>query len=521
MEEEKKGKWYFSCPFLAVTFIFFWPVSLVLAIMRFRKRAEQEGKYKTRSKIALGVELVIIVGSILFAVVTSYMDSSWKRQFNNYMQEENFTAASEVLAEHSETTVYQENMKYYLDLWEKSGDYSEADEVIEKYYNTLKDPVRFNENVESRIQAVEDKFSPEQKKRVISILDKVSEARYIKESQVKAEEESKAQEESRKAAEQESKQESEAQVESQKAAEEAARKASEAQAESQKAAEKESQKESMAQKESKRTEEKRKVQSQAAEEKNQKEKEEAQARIEENITDYIKKSDSKTLKKLQKENADWVKSAIKGKMRDAAQTVDQGKYGVDIIDDYCDLYRELYGADDIRNIIDVTQKIRSLRHTDEILDHITVAGKMFSIEDAYNMYESRELYVTQRLETKYDDTIAGAVQKGIDSLDQPKGSEWVAYDVRYEAYGQYPGDDCAVICASQKNPFSKAGTYYISYIVSNETRNLKDSKGFTSTVPVYYMLDNVDDLYTRYTNSEERKAEISQEIDRLKLILAM
>ena len=208
-------------------------------------------------------------------------------------------------------------------------------------------------------------------------------------------------------------------------------------------------------------------------------------------------------------------------MRDAAQTVDQGKYGVDIIDDYCDLYRELYGADDIRNIIDVTQKIRSLRHTDEILDHITVAGKMFSIEDAYNMYESRELYVTQRLETKYDDTIAGAVQKGIDSLDQPKGSEWVAYDVRYEAYGQYPGDDCAVICASQKNPFSKAGTYYISYIVSNETRNLKDSKGFTSTVPVYYMLDNVDDLYTRYTNSEERKAEISQEIDRLKLILAM
>ena len=94
MEEEKKGKWYFSCPFLAVTFIFFWPVSLVLAIMRFRKRAEQEGKYKTRSKIALGVELVIIVGSILFAVVTSYMDSSWKRQFNNYMQEENFTAAS-------------------------------------------------------------------------------------------------------------------------------------------------------------------------------------------------------------------------------------------------------------------------------------------------------------------------------------------------------------------------------------------------------------------------------------------
>ena len=485
LEEKKKGKWYFSCPVLVVTFILFWPVSLVLTIMRFRKRAGQEGKYKTRSKIALGVELAIITISILISAVTSYKDSSWKKQFNQYMQEENFTAANEVLAENSKTNVYKKNMEFYLDLWEKSGDYSEADEVIEKYYNTLNDPLYFDEDIENRIQAVENKISPEQKEKVIAILDKVSEARYIKESK----------------------------AESQRAAEEEARKVSEAQTESQKAAERKAQEESKAQ-------EKKMAQSQAEEEKNQKEKEAAQTRIEENIKSYMQKEDSKVLKKLQKEDSELVKSALKQKMREAAQTVEQ-EDGVATIKNYCGLYSNLYGTDDIQNIIEATQELSSLEYKAEILDHVTIAGKTFSLEDAYNMCESNNLYITQRLETKYDDTIAGTVQKELDSLNQPKKSEWVAYDVKYETFGEYPGDNCAVICTSQDAPFPKAGVYYISYIASSETRRLKDSKGFTLTAPVYYMLDDVDDLYTRYAKSEGRRTEIAQTRDRLKLALSM
>ncbi len=532
MEEKKKGKWYFSCPVLIVTFILFWPVSLVLTIMRFRKRAEQEGKYKTRSKIALGVELAIITITILISAVTSYKDSSWKKQFNQYMQEENFTAANEVLAENSKTNVYKKNMEFYLDLWEKSGDYSEADEVIEKYYNTLNDPLYFDEDIENRIQAMENKISPEQKEKVIAVLDKVSEARYIKESKAEAEQESKAQEESRKVAEEEARKASEAQAESQRVAEAEAQKESKAQAESQRAAEEEARKESEAQAESQKAaeqkaqeeskaQEKKMAQSQAEEEKNQKEKETAQTRIEENIKSYMQKEDSKVLKKLQKEDSELVKSALMQKMREAAQTVEQGKEGVATIKNYCGLYGDLYGTDDIQNIIEATQELNSLEYKAEILDHVTIAGKTFSLEDAYNMCESNNLYITQRLETKYDDTIAGTVQKELDSLNQPKKSEWVAYDVRYETFGEYPGDDCAVICTSQDAPFPKAGVYYISYIASSETRRLKDSKGFTLTAPVYYMLDDVDDLYTRYAKSEDRRAEIAQARNRLKLALSM
>ena len=365
LEEKKKGKWYFSCPVLVVTFILFWPVSLVLTIMRFRKRAGQEGKYKTRSKIALGVELAIITISILISAVTSYKDSSWKKQFNQYMQEENFTAANEVLAENSKTNVYKKNMEFYLDLWEKSGDYSEADEVIEKYYNTLNDPLYFDEDIENRIQAVENKISPEQKEKVIAILDKVSEARYIKESKAEAEQESKAQEESRKVAEEEARKASEAQAESQRVAEAEARKVSEAQAESQKAAERKAQEESKAQ-------EKKMAQSQAEEEKNQKEKEAARTRIEENIKSYMQKEDSKVLKKLQKEDSELVKSALKQKMREAAQTVEQ-EDGVATIKNYCGLYSNLYGTDDIQNIIEATQELSSLEYKAEILDHVTIA----------------------------------------------------------------------------------------------------------------------------------------------------
>ena len=499
--------------FFVSGFILFWPVSLVLTIMRFRKRAGQEGKYKTRSKIALGVELAIITISILISAVTSYKDSSWKKQFNQYMQEENFTAANEVLAENSKTNVYKKNMEFYLDLWEKSGDYSEADEVIEKYYNTLNDPLYFDEDIENRIQAVENKISPEQKEKVIAILDKVSEARYIKESKAEAEQESKAQEESRKVAEEEARKASEAQAESQRVAEAEARKVSEAQAESQKAAERKAQEESKAQ-------EKKMAQSQAEEEKNQKEKEAARTRIEENIKSYMQKEDSKVLKKLQKEDSELVKSALKQKMREAAQTVEQ-EDGVATIKNYCGLYSNLYGTDDIQNIIEATQELSSLEYKAEILDHVTIAGKTFSLEDAYNMCESNNLYITQRLETKYDDTIAGTVQKELDSLNQPKKSEWVAYDVKYETFGEYPGDNCAVICTSQDAPFPKAGVYYISYIASSETRRLKDSKGFTLTAPVYYMLDDVDDLYTRYAKSEGRRTEIAQTRDRLKLALSM
>ena len=531
LEEKKKGKWYFSCPVLVVTFILFWPVSLVLTIMRFRKRAGQEGKYKTRSKIALGVELAIITISILISAVTSYKDLSWKKQFNQYIQEENFTAANEVLAENSKTNVYKKNMEFYLDLWEKSGDYSEADEVIEKYYNTLNDPLYFDEDIENRIQAVENKISPEQKEKVIAILDKVSEARYIKESKAEAEQESKAQEESRKIAEEEARKASEAQAESQSVAEAEARKVSEAQAESQRAAEEEARKVSEAQAESQKAaerkaqeeskaQEKKIAQSQAEEEKNQKEKEAAQTRIEENIKSYMQKEDFKVLKKLQKEDSELVKSALKQKMREAAQTVEQ-EDGVATIKNYCGLYSNLYGTDDIQNIIEATQELSSLEYKAEILDHVTIAGKTFSLEDAYNMCESNNLYITQRLETKYDDTIDGTVQKELDSLNQPKKSEWVAYDVKYETFGEYPGDNCAVICTSQDAPFPKAGVYYISYIASSETRRLKDSKGFTLTAPVYYMLDDVDDLYTRYAKSEGRRTEIAQTRDRLKLALSM
>ena len=440
--------------------------------------------------------------------------------------------ANAILAEHSKTAVYETIMEYYLDLWEKSGEYSGVEQVVEKYYDTLSDPVNFDEKIESRIQAIEEGLSLEQKEKVVSILDKVSEAKRIKESQAVAEQESKAQEESRKAAEEESKKESEAQAESQRVAEEEsskaeeeaqkvekeeAKEASKAELESQKAVEKEAK----AQAESQKAAEKKIAQSQAAAEKEQAKKEEAQARIEEAIKTYMQKSDSKTLKKLQKENSDFVKAALRQKMNKAAQNINQDNDEIDNVWNYCELYKNLYGADEIQKIIDATQKVRSLKNKDEILDRITIAGKSFSLEDAYNRCESRELYVTQRLETRYDDTISGSVRKELDSLNQPKGSRWVAYNVKYETSGEYPGDDCVVICASQRNPFEKDGVYYISYIVSSETRDLEFNKGFVRTVPVYYMVDNFDDLYTKYTKSEERKNEISQEIDQLKLVLAM
>lgn len=412
----------------------------------------------------------MIAISILLVAVTAYSDSKWKKQYAQWMQEENYDAARELLAEHSKTSVYKETVNFYLDLWEKSGDYSGAEAIVEKYYESLGEPANFNKEIEERLQNAEADFTPEQREKIHAVLERVSEARAVKESQ----------------------------------------KASKAQDESKQAAEKEAQNASKAQEEAKK-----------AEEKQQTEKKEAQTRIDEAIERCMKKSDSKTLEQLQKENEEWVKSALLQKINEAVQTSEQTDDWLDDVENYCELYRNLYGGDGNRKIEDAVQKLKSLETQKDTLGKIKVAGKQFNLEDAYNMSTVNDLYVTQRLEIKYDDTISGAIKKEADNFNQPKGSEWVAYNVRYEAYGQYPGDDAVVICASSKNPFPKEGVYSIYYIASSETRDLRDSKGFVRTVPVYYMLENGADLYERQSQYEALKTEIFHETNHMRELMGI
>ncbi|MBM6725288.1 hypothetical protein H6C13_19825 [Pseudoflavonifractor phocaeensis] len=100
--------------------------------------------------------------------------------------------------------------------------------------------------------------------------------------------------------------------------------------------------------------------------------------------------------------------------------------------------------------------------------------------------------MTQRLEKAYSDNILGALQKEFDSYQAQSTSDWVAYDVEYVMGTAYPGDSLYVLHADNLNPFSQSDAYELYYIDTGETTELVNSKGFTSTVPVYQLVENTD-----------------------------
>lgn len=88
-------------------------------------------------------------------------------------------------------------------------------------------------------------------------------------------------------------------------------------------------------------------------------------------------------------------------------------------------------------------------------------------------------------------------------------------------YGQDIGDEKVVFYSSQKNPFSKSGSYFLRYVESSETKTLINDNGFERTVPVYYLLDDTIDLNERYENWYRIKEEKQQEEDKLKRLVAL
>lgn len=119
-------------------------------------------------------------------------------------------------------------------------------------------------------------------------------------------------------------------------------------------------------------------------------------------------------------------------------------------------------------------------------------------EYAMENLQEKNLYIAKRLETKYEDTMVGAVQKELDHLEQTEESEWIACDVEYLLGNPVRGDVAAVLRADHQDPFSESGVYELNYIVLEETAPLIDGDGFNKEVPVYYMISDIQAFYDGY-----------------------
>lgn len=131
----------------------------------------------------------------------------------------------------------------------------------------------------------------------------------------------------------------------------------------------------------------------------------------------------------------------------------------------------------------------------------TVLDWEYAVENLHQ----ENLYVAKRLETKYEDTMVGAVKKELDHLEQTEESEWIVCDMEYLLDTLVPGDVRAILRADYQDPFSEKGMYELNYIVLEETRTLVDQDGFTFEVPVYYMVSDMQAFYDGYEEFQAKQ----------------
>lgn len=131
----------------------------------------------------------------------------------------------------------------------------------------------------------------------------------------------------------------------------------------------------------------------------------------------------------------------------------------------------------------------------------TVLDWEYAVENLHQ----ENLYIAKRLETKYEDTMVGAVKKELAHLEQTEESEWIVCDIEYLLDTLVPGDARAILRADYPDPFSEKGMYELNYIVLDETRTLVDQDGFTFEVPVYYMVSDMQAFYDGYEEFQAQK----------------
>jgi hypothetical protein len=116
------------------------------------------------------------------------------------------------------------------------------------------------------------------------------------------------------------------------------------------------------------------------------------------------------------------------------------------------------------------------------------------------------LYIAKRMETEYEDTVLGAVEKELDHLIQTEESQWAVCDIEYQFDTPIPGKITAILRADDQDPFPEKGMYELNYIVLEERQPLISDDGFTREVPVYYMVSDMQAFYDGYNAFQANKA---------------
>ena len=154
-----------------------------------------------------------------------------------------------------------------------------------------------------------------------------------------------------------------------------------------------------------------------------------------------------------------------------------------------DFYKKIYPDSTLIN----TEKgiLESIDSASSEMEEAKTSDLGYSVEDA-ELYEGK-FYIYKRMETHYDDTLLGSLQKELDSFNTSKAIEWLAYDVDYLMGEAYPGETAYVLITEDEYTFSKQAAYKLTYVDTGKTTELVDDQGFRWEASVYFVVD--EDTY--------------------------
>lgn len=180
----------------------------------------------------------------------------------------------------------------------------------------------------------------------------------------------------------------------------------------------------------------------------------------------------------------------------------------------CELYQKNYPDNQNTKIIfSILDTITSYGDNESKLRDIDTMYPN-GIEKSYDNIEYREFYVIKKLDTVYEDTIVGAISKGINSVKEKK-DEFLATDVDHDwLLGDIPDSNSNYVI-QPISPFSKDGVYNL-YVIKNGSKTLVDYNGFPSEAPVYRQIDmdilnkNLDTYYTILQEQENLQKQLGR-----------
>ena len=152
-KEKFNPRWYCSYPVLIITFFLFFPITIVLILIRARTMKKQPKGYRIRTKAALLICAILTI-LVILGLYFTHQDVKWENQYKQYIENGEYSNAKEMLDEKTLNTMSLDNANAYLDLLERYNVTVDVGTVIQSYYDGLDEKTDFDEELQNRVKSM-------------------------------------------------------------------------------------------------------------------------------------------------------------------------------------------------------------------------------------------------------------------------------------------------------------------------------------------------------------------------------